>query len=525
MIPRRFWGLFDLAIMALAFWLAYVLLPWFHPLFEEGGLLRFGWADVLSVPKIVEHDWPSLPELSLIYLAVAPASLFVLDAFGAYRPILSQRSSRIVLAGLVAPLPGLSLMALLVFGLRSGFGNRLFAFSFIVLSGLLLGAYRLVLRSVCTSRAHRGYGVQNKLLIGSRRCLARVIEQRPAFGNGYRICGYLDVDGDGAVPCPVPAQGLASPAFGSNGGNGNGPESEISCGKVGMESVKRLGSVGSLGDLLVSQPIHEVVAVVSAEPGEPQGWSNAVVSCCDQLGVTLSIVPYDIVFREKKALRLMRPSEEFPLAGMVLKPVYAGAEALFAKRIFDFAAASLLLVLLSPVLALIALAIKLSAPKQPVIYPWRVIGQSGEPFTSYKFRTMVPNADALKVQLLDRNEMKGPVFKITDDPRVTPVGRFLRKFSLDELPQLWTVVKGDLSLVGPRPAGPHELKRYEFWHKRKLSIKPGMTCLWQVSGRNAVNDFDDWVRMDIEYIEHWSFWLDLKILFRTAWVVVAGTGK
>jgi hypothetical protein len=196
-----------------------------------------------------------------------------------------------------------------------------------------------------------------------------------------------------------------------------------------------------LHDLLISQPIHEVVAVVSGDPEEPQGWSNAVVSCCDQLGVTLSIVPYDIVFGEKKALRLVRPSEEFPLAGMVLKPAYAGAEALFAKRMFDFAVASILLVLLSPVLAVIALAIKLSEPRQPVLYPWRVIGQNGEPLTSYKFRTMVPNADALKAQLLDRNEMKGPVFKITDDPRVTPVGRFLRKFSLDELPQLWTVVK------------------------------------------------------------------------------------
>jgi lipopolysaccharide/colanic/teichoic acid biosynthesis glycosyltransferase len=525
MIPRRFWGLFDLAVMALAFWLAYVLLPWVRPLFEEGGLLRFGWADVLSVPQIIERDWPRLSELSLIYLAVAPPSLFVLDALGAYRPILNQRSSRIVLTGLVAPLPGLSLMGLLLFSFHSGYGNRLFIFSFIVLSGLLLGAYRLIMRSVCSSRAHRGYGVQNKLFIGSKRCLSRVIEQLPAFGNGYRIYGYLDLGGDGAVPCPVPGQAPASAAFGPNGGNGSGPESEISCGQGGRGSVKRLGSVGSLGDLLISEPIHEVVAVVSAEAGEPQGWSNAVVSCCDQLGVTLSIVPYDIVFREKKALRLVRPSEEFPLAGMVLKPAYAGAEALFAKRIFDFAAASILLVLLSPVLALVALAIKLLEPKQPVIYPWRVIGQNGEPFTSYKFRTMVPNADALKAQLLDRNEMKGPVFKITDDPRVTPVGRVLRKFSLDELPQLWSVVKGDMSLVGPRPAGPHELKRYEFWHKRKLSIRPGMTCLWQVKGRNAVNDFDEWVRMDIEYIEHWSFWLDLKILLRTAWVVVAGTGK
>jgi lipopolysaccharide/colanic/teichoic acid biosynthesis glycosyltransferase len=525
MIPRRFWWLFDLLAMALAFWLAYELVPWLHPLFKEGGPLRFGWLDEVGAPKAFEHPWPGAQQLIPIYLMVAPVSLFALEALGACRPILDQGRGRIILTCLLAPLPGLCMMALVFFGLHTTYGNRLFAFSFVVLSGVLLAAYRLVLRSVCTSRARRGHGVQNKLLIGSRSCLARVIEQLRASGAGHRLYGYLDLSGDGAVPCPVPAQDPANPAFGPNGGNGSRPESEISCGQGGIGSVKRLGSVGSLGDLLMSQPIHEVVAVVSAEPGEPQGWSKAVVSCCDQLGVTLSIVPYDIVFREKEALRLMRPSEEFPLAGMVLKPVYAGAEALFVKRMFDFAAASILLLLLSPLLALIALAIKLSEPRQPVLYPWRVIGQNGEPLKSYKFRTMVPNADALKAQLMDRNEMKGPVFKITDDPRVTPVGRFLRKFSLDELPQLWTVVKGDLSLVGPRPAGPQELKRYEFWHKRKLSIKPGMTCLWQVSGRNAVNDFDDWVRMDIEYIENWSFWLDLKILFRTAWVVVAGTGK
>ena len=497
MIPRRFWGLFDLAVMALAFWLAYVLLPWVHPLFEEGGLLRFGWLEAMSVPRVTEHDWPSLAELSLIYLAIAPTSLFVLDALGAYRPILNQRRSRIVITSLAAPLPGLSFMGLGLFWLHSGYGNRLFTFFFIVLSGSLLAAYRLMMRSVCTSRAHRGQGVQNKLFIGSRHCLSQVMERLPAFGNGYRVYGYLDLASDGALAGPTVARDAANPASGAGPAHGIG-------------TATRLGSVGKLGDLLISQPIHEVVAVVS---------------CCDQLGVTLNIVPYDIVFREKKALRLVRPSEEFPLAGMILKPDYAGAEALFAKRIFDFAAASILLLLLSPVLALIALAIKLSEPKQPVIYPWRVIGQNGDPFTSYKFRTMVPNADALKAQLLDRNEMKGPVFKITDDPRVTKVGRVLRKFSLDELPQIWSVVKGDMSLVGPRPAGPQELKRYEFWHKRKLSIKPGITCLWQVNGRNAVSDFDEWVRMDIDYIDHWSFWLDLKILLRTAWVVVAGTGK
>src|SRR5207244_7766159 len=121
---------------------------------------------------------------------------------------------------------------------------------------------------------------------------------------------------------------------------------------------------------------------------------------------------------------------------------------------------------------------------------------NGVEFTGYKFTTMVANADALKGQLLHRNEMQGPVFKIKDDPRITKLGRFLRKYSLNELPQLWSVLKGDMSLVGPRPAFRHELDRYELWQKRKLCVKPGITCLWQVSGRNRISDFDEWVRLD-----------------------------
>src|SRR6266496_2892984 len=137
---------------------------------------------------------------------------------------------------------------------------------------------------------------------------------------------------------------------------------------------------------------------------------------------------------------------------------------------------------------------------------------------------MVSNADQLKTDLYARNEMVGPVFKIKDDPRTTKFGRFLRKYSLNELPQLWSVLKGDMSLVGPRPAFRHELDRYELWQKRKLCVKPGITCLWQVSGRNRISDFDEWVRLDLEYIDRWSLWLDVRILARTAWAVCSGTG-
>jgi lipopolysaccharide/colanic/teichoic acid biosynthesis glycosyltransferase len=200
-------------------------------------------------------------------------------------------------------------------------------------------------------------------------------------------------------------------------------------------------------------------------------------------------------------------------------------EWLAVKRVLDVCVSVLLLILLSPLFLAIAIAIKLTTRELSVFYPWRVVGYRGRRFTGYKFTTMIADADAEREKLADLNEMIGPVFKIANDPRVTQLGKFLRKYSLNELPQLWSVLKGDMSLVGPRPAGPHELQRYELWHKRKLSAKPGITCFWQVRGRNSISNFDDWVRLDLEYIQTRSFWVDCKILARTAWVVVRGTGS
>ena len=194
-----------------------------------------------------------------------------------------------------------------------------------------------------------------------------------------------------------------------------------------------------------------------------------------------------------------------------------------AKRVFDILIAGLGLVILSPLFLVVGLFVKLTSPG-PILYPWDVIGRGGRPFRGYKFRTMVRNADEVKIQLIDKNEMNGPVFKMADDPRITPIGKVLRKYSIDELPQLWSVLKGDMSLVGPRPAGPHEWVAYEPWQRRKLSVTPGITCLWQVSGRNKIKDFDEWVRLDLEYIDNWSLWLDFKILLKTVWVVLRGTG-
>jgi len=196
---------------------------------------------------------------------------------------------------------------------------------------------------------------------------------------------------------------------------------------------------------------------------------------------------------------------------------------LFFKRLIDIAGVIIILLFFLPFMLIAAIGIWIS-DGTPILYEWNVIGINKKPFKSWKFRTMVKDADRLKKELMDKNEMEGPVFKIRNDPRILPFGRWLRKWSIDETPQLFSVLKGDMSLVGPRPAGPHELERYDSWHRRKLSIKPGITCLWQINGRNKINKFDDWVKLDLEYIDNWSLLLDIKILLKTIPAVLFGRG-
>lgn len=197
---------------------------------------------------------------------------------------------------------------------------------------------------------------------------------------------------------------------------------------------------------------------------------------------------------------------------------------LAAKRLMDVTVSASLLITLSPLLLTLAALVKLTS-RGPAFYRWHVVGQSGRRFVSYKFRSMIKNADALKPQLLRQNEMTGPVFKLTRDPRVTPLGAWMRRYSLDELPQLYSVLVGDMSLVGPRPPLETEFVQFTNFQKQKLTVKPGITCLWQVRGRNRVQDFDDWVRLDLDYIRTWSLGLDLRILLCTVVEVFRGSGK
>lgn len=255
----------------------------------------------------------------------------------------------------------------------------------------------------------------------------------------------------------------------------------------------------------------------------------------DQIAVTAAVDDpgfrpvVETAIREGKAVWVMLDAFGARLMGragagqlVVLSP-HSDAVGLSVKRALDVAVAAFLLALASPIMLVCAVAIKLDDPAGPVIFRQRRVGLHGREFMCYKFRSMVRDAEARRQELLVRNEMSGPVFKIRQDPRITPVGRFLRKYSLDELPQLWNVLVGDMSLVGPRPPLPDEVRQYEPDFRRRLAFRPGLTCLWQISGRNNV-DFASWMEMDLSYVDNWSIWLDIMILLRTIPTVLFGSG-
>jgi len=239
---------------------------------------------------------------------------------------------------------------------------------------------------------------------------------------------------------------------------------------------------------------------------------------CEDLGVTTRVVlnffPHSISRIE------LHDFDGYPLLTFTTTP--SNEVLLFIRRILDIVLTLLLSVVWVPVTAVTAILIKLTSPG-PILFRQQRCGLHGRLFAMYKLRSMVDNAEQLRFELEALNEMDGPVFKASKDPRITPIGKIIRRFSIDEFPQFYNVLRGDMSLVGPRPPLPQEVSRYERWQRRRLSMKPGITCLWQISGRNQVS-FADWMKLDLTYIDNWSLLLDLKILLKTVPVVLLGRG-
>jgi exopolysaccharide biosynthesis polyprenyl glycosylphosphotransferase len=226
------------------------------------------------------------------------------------------------------------------------------------------------------------------------------------------------------------------------------------------------------------------------------------------------------LFATRIAARNVEDLDGIPLLSLETTP--SDIVPLAAKRAFDLVLSSAALLVLAPVFLVFAVAIRLESPG-PVLFRQRRVGVNGREFMLYKFRSMYQDAEARLESLRARNEVSGPVFKIRDDPRVTRVGRFMRRTSIDELPQFWNVLRGEMSVVGPRPPLPAEVKQYQRWQVRRLSMKPGITCIWQVSGRSHIS-FERWMELDLQYIDNWSLWRDVKILARTIPAVLTGRG-
>jgi len=359
---------------------------------------------------------------------------------------------------------------------------------FLLVSTTLLIGSRLILRVLLSLLRSHGRNARHLVIIGGNEKalnLAVRIESRPELG--YEIEGFLLQDGKEDV------------------------EYEF---KQGHRKV--LGTVAGLRGLLEQGLVDEVMFCLPLRNHFPLACD--VVGLCNDLGVVVRLVP-DL---ENADMLSRAQVEQFDGDQVVTFFRENLLFQLFVKRAMDLVGSLVLLVLLSPILLITALAVRFTSPG-PILFGQERIGMNKRRFRLLKFRSMVVDAEARKAELAHLNEMNGPAFKIKHDPRVTKVGAIIRKMSIDELPQLINVLKGEMSLVGPRPPLPNEVHLYDWSDRKRLSIKPGITCLWQVSGRNQLT-FEEWMVLDRKYIENWSIWLDLKILLMTIPVVILGKG-
>ena len=370
------------------------------------------------------------------------------------------------------------------------FHVRMFSPRFLVVFWIVVSiasiASRLFLRFALHIVRKHGRNLRNLVIVGTgprASQFASMIESRPELG--YRILGFVD-----------------QPWTGMEEFRGSGYSI---CGFDGLEELLRSNVVD---EVVIALPIRSLLEQ-----------AQRVTAACQLQGIKVR------VFSDLFDLRLANARVDDILGGMVIGH-YAGMEEGWrtdAKRIFDVAVASVLLLLLLPLLLVIAALIKLTDPG-PIFFAQNRIGLGKRQFKMYKFRTMVVDAEQRLRQLEHLNEVSGPVFKLKDDPRVTRIGRLLRKSSLDELPQLINVFKGEMSLVGPRPLPVRDYEGFnQDWQRRRFSVRPGLTCLWQIAGRSSI-PFETWMQLDLQYIDRWSFWLDLQILMRTIPAVLRGFG-
>jgi len=431
----------------------------------------------------VQDGWRENPWLLLLIL---PTWLLFLRYFGFYTSIRTRPISKILTDLLkVTILGGVITSSAVYFSNPHDYHRELLGW-FILFSYIFLTAEKSLLRVGLGLIRGKGYNFRNILIVGTpanARTFLRLVEQHKDWG--LRITGILKVP--------------------------NGSETF-------QVNYPILGAMENLVDVCKQQTVDEVIFCVSRDlHGQIRGCQRDL----QEMGITVRLV-LDFYETPTTKMDLDLFHGVVPMLTFYSKPFDFGQ--LLLKRTVDVIGATVGMIATAILMPFIALAIKIDSPG-PLFFGQDRIGEGGRIFTFWKFRSMDLDADEKKKNLAHLNEMNGAIFKIRDDPRITRVGRFLRSTSLDELPQFWNVMRGEMSLVGTRPPTPDEVAGYENWHRKRISIKPGITGLWQVSGRNQITDFDEVARYDIQYIENWSLWLDIKILFRTLKVVFIRSGS
>lgn len=427
--------------------------------------------------------WISDQILVGIIMALMFVNAFVMGRFGFYSDKRFPTIHSLVGKIFVVILVDFSVLGIVMFSLKIQDVSRLFL---IIYAAVLLTAFivvRLAMELYLESRKADGLHARRILLVGSDKRAAIVfdaLERQRSWG--HKVVGFVK----SAAESGAEVMGLPY-----------------------------LGTLDEFDEILVSRSIDEVVFAM-----DRKGGLKKYMESCEVVGLSYRVVPsmYDPM-----SLTPLRVENIQEVPVLTWNVVRINATGLLYKRVLDFVVGGVGFLVLALMYPFVALAIKLDS-RGPVLFRQVRVGENGRRFKIYKFRTMYVDAELRKRELLENNKMNGFMFKVDDDPRITKVGRILRKTSLDEFPQFINVLKGDMSIVGTRPPLEDEIREYEHWHRRRISMKPGITGLWQISGRSDITDFNEVVRLDLQYIDTWRFIDDLKIILKTILIVFRGKG-
>lgn len=480
----------DLFIIVASFFLAY---------YGRDSLLYWNKELSLGLPFEGQQLAP-ITEYALVLGIAVLTYLFLLQAFGAYASMRLRNSLEIFGIAVVSSFIVFIALAATLFLLKLDL-SRSFIALFCLLVGLSLAAERAIVLEVLRFYRRKGKNFRRIIIAGlgdQAVKLASEIAARPELG--IRIRAFADLREQSE-------RRQERYDFLREKLRAVGYQPKIGRILKGTSALQTAIKDYAIDEVIFTDVIHVVPQV------------QEIIHSCAEQGVRTTIAAD--LFSVGLVKSKMSYFGSMPLIHFETPP--GDRWELSLKRLLDFSLSLALLVLLSPFLAVIAVLVKVTSAG-PVFFVQRRVGQNGRLFDLYKFRSMVVDAEDQLERLRDQNEMDGPVFKMKDDPRITKVGKVLRRFSLDELPQLWNVLTGDMSLVGPRPPVPGEVNMYERRDRRRLSMRPGITCTWQVSGRNTISDFESWVNMDLEYIDNWSLGRDLSLLLQTIPAVLTGHG-